>query len=169
VHGHRMQTKCGACWRGRGRLQRLGAGGWRRWLGRSGTSADAERARKLAVQVEPRCGCGSGRQTTAARWPAAARERRRASRRWRAQGVDVGEPEPRDRQDVQSDDMRGGDGMRRARRSHARRAPVIIAEAGWRLWCGEPEERRRSEGKSPNGFGLAHSRMRARVFYRWPA
>jgi hypothetical protein len=70
--------------------------------------------------------------------------------------------------DVQSDDVQGGDRMRRARKSHARRAPFILAEAEGRLWHGEPEERRRSESEGPNGFGLARLRMRARVFYRWP-
>jgi hypothetical protein len=28
---------------------------------------------------------------------------------------------------------------------------------------------RRSESEGPDGFGLTHPRMRARVFYRWPA
>jgi hypothetical protein len=70
--------------------------------------------------------------------------------------------------DVQSDNVRGGDRMRRARRSHAQRAPFILAEAEGRLWCGEPEERWRSEGEGPNEFGLARPWMRARVFYRWP-
>jgi hypothetical protein len=28
---------------------------------------------------------------------------------------------------------------------------------------------RQSEGGGPDGFGLARPRMRARVFYRWPA
>jgi hypothetical protein len=52
--------------------------------------------------------------------------------------------------------------MRRARRSHARRAPFILVEAEGRLWRGESEERWRSEGEGPNGFGLARPRKRAK-------
>jgi hypothetical protein len=52
--------------------------------------------------------------------------------------------------------------MRRARRSHARQAPFILEEAEGQLWQGEPEERRRSKGEGPNGFGLARPRKRAK-------
>jgi hypothetical protein len=57
--------------------------------------------------------------------------------------------------DVQSDDVRAGDRMRRARRSHARRAPFILAEAEGRLWHGEPEgkaaKQRRRSGQNWTG------------------
>jgi hypothetical protein len=46
------------------------------------------------------------------------------------------------------------------------RTDLGLVKAEEQLWHGEPEERWQSEDEGPNGFGLAHPRMRARVFYR---
>jgi hypothetical protein len=145
-----------------------------------------EQARDLAAQTWASPGHGTGRTCRAARPSAAVG---RAEDRAGARGAEEREGPAAERGDEHAGHRVGAAGVGRRRTdvvtahrrvcvggAAMRRLSVALLvkdlEVARRRACEvakRAQHQRRSEGEGPNGFGLARPRMRARVFYRWPA